>query len=103
LQKKLAEEVTCLVHSRSEYEFALKASGILFESDTAGILKQLNEQQLLQVMEGVPAVEFSMDRLRGGVDLISFLAETGIFPSKGEARKMLLGGGVSVNKLKDRQ
>ncbi len=54
LQKKLAEEVTCLVHSRKDYEFAVKASSILFSNDTAQTLKELNEDQLLQVMEGVP-------------------------------------------------
>lgn len=100
LQKRLAEEVTCFIHGRSDYEFAVKASGILFNNDTAEILQQLNEEQLLQVMEGVPAVEFSKAALQEGVDLVSFLAETKIFPSKGEARKMVQGGGVSINKIK---
>jgi tyrosyl-tRNA synthetase len=100
LQKRLAEEVTCLVHGRKEYEFALKASGILFNNDTAEILQQLNEEQLLQVMEGVPSVDFSKTTLHNGVDLVSFLADTKIFSSKTEARKMILGGGVSINKIK---
>ena len=100
LQKKLAEEVTCFVHNRDEYEFAIKASEILFNNDTAEILKQLNEEQLLQVMEGVPTVEFNKNTAAGEVDLISFLADTKIFTSKGEARKMVLGGGVSINKIK---
>ncbi|MEP7141739.1 MAG: tyrosine--tRNA ligase [Ferruginibacter sp.] len=100
LQKKLAEEVTCFVHSRSEYEFAVKASGILFNNDTAEILLQLNEEQLLQLMEGVPAVDFSKAILHNGIDLVSFLADTKIFSSKGEARKMIQGGGVSINKVK---
>ena len=99
LQKKLAEEVTCFVHSRSEYEFAVKASSILFSNDTAGILKELNEKQLLQVMDGVPAIEISKEQLVEQ-DLVTLLAETQIFPSKGEARKMIAGGGVSINKEK---
>ena len=100
LQKKLAEEVTCFVHSRADYEFAGKAAEILFSNDTADILRQLNEEQLLQVMEGVPTVEFSKAVADAGVDVVSFLADTKIFPSKGEARKMLQGGGVSINKIK---
>ena len=99
LQKRLAEEVTCFVHSRQEYEFALKASSILFSNDTAEILKELNEQQLLQVMDGVPAIEISKDQIENS-DLITLLADTKIFPSKGEAKKMLAGGGVSINKEK---
>ena len=100
LQKKLAEEVTCLVHSRADYEFAVKSSDILFNNDTAAILRQLNEEQLLQVMDGVPTVTISKAILDEGVDVVSFLADTKIFPSKGEARKMLQGGGVSINKNK---
>ena len=96
----MAEEVTCFVHTRDDYEFAIKASEILFNNDTAEILKQLNEEQLLQVMEGVPTVEFNKETAAGGIDLISFLADTKIFTSKGEARKMVQGGGVSINKIK---
>jgi tyrosyl-tRNA synthetase len=100
LQKKLAEELTCFVHGKDDYEFALKASQILFSNDTAAILKNLNEEQLLHVMEGVPTVEFSKEELAAGIDIVSFLANTKIFPSKGEARKMIEGGGVSINKEK---
>jgi len=99
LQKKLAEELTCLVHSRKDYEFAVKASSILFSNDTAQTLKELNEDQLLQVMEGVPSIEIEKERVNN-IDLISLLADTKIFSSKGEARKMLAGGGVFVNKEK---
>lgn len=99
LQKRLAEEVTCLVHSREEYEFALKASSILFSNDTAEVLKELNEKQLLQVMDGVPSIEISKEQLDQS-DLVTLLADAKIFPSKGEARKMLAGGGVSINKEK---
>ncbi len=100
LQKRLAEEITCFVHSRSDYEFAVKASGILFNNDTAEILRQLNEEQLLQVLEGVPTVDFSKTTIHNGVDVVSFLTGTKIFSSKGEARKMIQGGGVNINKIK---
>ncbi|MEO6681759.1 MAG: tyrosine--tRNA ligase [Ginsengibacter sp.] len=99
LQKRLAEEVTCLVHSRKDYEFALKASSILFSNDTAEILKELDEKQLLQVMDGVPTIQITKEQFENE-DLITLLANTSIFPSKGEARKMLNGGGVSINKEK---
>ncbi|MBC7688962.1 MAG: tyrosine--tRNA ligase [Aquabacterium sp.] len=100
LQKKLAEEVTCFVHSRTDYEFAVKASGILFNNDTAEVLAALDEVQLLQVLEGVPAVDFSAETITAGIDVVSFLADAKIFASKGEARKMVQGGGVSINKIK---
>ena len=99
LQKKLAEELTTFVHSKSDYEFAVKASSILFNNDTAQVLKALNEDQLLQVMEGVPSVEIERNRLNG-LDLITLLADTKILPSKGEAKKMLAGGGIFINKEK---
>ncbi|HCL05487.1 MAG TPA: tyrosine--tRNA ligase [Chitinophagaceae bacterium] len=100
LQKKLAEELTCFVHSRADYDFAVKASDILFGNATTAVLQSLNEEQLLQVMEGVPSVEISKTQLAAGYDLISFLAETAIFPSKGEARKMWQSGGIGMNKEK---
>ena len=100
LQKKLAEQLTIFVHSKEDLDFAIKASEILFSNDTAEILKSLNEEQLLQVMDGVPTVEFSKQLISQGYDLISFLAETKIFSSKGEARKMWQGGGVGINKIK---
>ena len=99
LQKRLAEELTCFVHSRSDYEFAVKASSILFSNDTAQILKDLNEEQLLQVMEGVPTIEVEKNKLQNQ-DLVTLLAEIQIFASKGEAKKMLAGGGVFINKEK---
>ena len=100
LQQKLAEEVTTFVHSKKEYEFAVQASQILFSNDTAEILKQLNEEELLQVMEGVPKVDYLKQNLEAGVDIVSFLADTKILPSKGEAKKMVQGGGISINKNK---
>jgi tyrosyl-tRNA synthetase len=99
LQKKLAEELTCFVHSKSDYEFAVKASSILFSNDTAQILNELNEKQLLQVMEGVPAIEIKKEKINN-IDIITLLADSKIFTSKGEARKMLTGGGVFINKEK---
>jgi tyrosyl-tRNA synthetase len=98
LQQKLAEEVTTFVHSKKEYDFAVQASQILFSNETAEILQQLNEDELLQVMEGVPHVDYPKQNL--GADIVSFLADTKVFPSKGEAKKMLQGGGISINKLK---
>jgi tyrosyl-tRNA synthetase len=100
LQKRLAKEITCFVHGEDNYNFAVKASEILFSNDTADILKALNEEQLLQVMEGVPAMEYPKAQLDAGIDIVSFLAATNVFPSKGEAKKMLTGGGVSINKQK---
>jgi len=100
VQKKLAEELTIFVHSKEDYEFAIKASEILFSSDTAEILQSLNEEQLLQVMDGVPTVEITQAKMAEGYDLVSFLADTQIFPSKGEARKMWQSGGIGINKMK---
>lgn len=100
LQKKLAEELTCFVHSRADYDFAVKASDILFGNATTELLQSLSEEQLLQVLEGVPTVEINKSQLEAGYDLVSFLAEAEIFPSKGEARKMWQSGGIGLNKEK---
>ncbi|OJW81894.1 MAG: tyrosine--tRNA ligase [Bacteroidetes bacterium 46-16] len=100
LQKALAEEMTILVHSKEDLEFAQKASEILFGQSTVDALRSLNEKQLLEVMDGVPQVTGSKDALNDGVDLLTFLAESGVFTSKGEARKMVQNGGVSINKEK---
>jgi tyrosyl-tRNA synthetase len=99
LQKKLAEEITCFVHSRKDYEFALKASSILFNNDTAQLLRELTEEQLLQVMEGVPSMEIEMEKLRE-LDVVTLLADSKVFASKGDAKKMLGQGGVFINKEK---
>ncbi|MFT4062846.1 MAG: tyrosine--tRNA ligase [Edaphocola sp.] len=100
LQKRLAEEITIMVHSREDYEFAVQASGILFGKNTAEALVALNEQDFLEIMDGVPQVRGSLAELATGIDLVQFLADKGIFPSKGEARKMLQAGGVGINKAK---
>ncbi len=100
LQKKLAEEITCFVHSRDDYEFAVKASEILFGNAATEVLASLNEKQLLQVMDGVPTASIERSTLIGGYDIINFLTDTAIFPSKGEAKKMLQAGGIAINKTK---
>ena len=100
LQKKLAEAITCFVHSEEDYQFALKATDILFGNATTDVLQSLNETQLMQVLEGVPTAEVAQAQVQEGYDIVSFLADTQIFPSKGEARKMWQAGGISLNKSK---
>jgi len=100
LQKKLAEELTIFVHGQTELEFALKASDLLFRNDTAEVLQSLTETQLLEIMDGVPQVEVAAADLEAGKDILTFLAETNILPSKGEARKMIQNNGISINKVK---
>ncbi|MFN3530498.1 MAG: tyrosine--tRNA ligase [Bacteroidia bacterium] len=101
LQKALAEEVTVRVHSRDDYEQAVQASEILFGRATAENLQALPEKLLLQIMEGVPQSRVARDLFDAGVELVSLLAEqTSIFPSRGEARKMIQAGGFSLNKTK---
>ena len=100
LQKALAEEMTIMVHSEEDLSFAKQASEILFSQSSVEILRSLNEKQLLEVMEGVPQVTGNKEGLADGIDLITFLADSSVFPSKGEARKMLQNGGVSINKEK---
>ena len=100
LQKNLAAELTKLVHSEEDLNFAIRATEILFGNATTEVLKSLNEAQLLQVMEGVPTVNITLAQLTEGYDLVSLLADTQIFPSKGEARKMWQSGGISINKEK---
>ncbi|MDO4789367.1 MAG: tyrosine--tRNA ligase [Porphyromonas sp.] len=102
LQKKLAEEVTCMVHSREAYDAAVEASAILFGNATKEALAKLDEETLLAVFEGVPSATVSMDKITGeGINILDLLAdETAMFPSRGELRKLLKSGGVSINKKK---
>ncbi len=101
LQKKLAEEVTVMVHSREDYEAAVAASAILFGNNTGEQLKALSEDMFLQVFEGVDTFEVSRNELEAGIGVLDLLAEkTQIFPSKGEARKMIQANGFSMNKEK---
>nr|WP_321358051.1 tyrosine--tRNA ligase [uncultured Draconibacterium sp.] len=101
LQKKLAEEVTTMVHSREEYNMAIEASQILFGKGTADQLRKLNESTFLAVFEGVPQFNISKDELAAGINVIDLLAEkTEVFPSKGELRRTIKGNGLSINKEK---
>ncbi|MDR1370017.1 MAG: tyrosine--tRNA ligase [Dysgonamonadaceae bacterium] len=99
LQKKLAEEVTVMVHSREDYDAAVEASNILFGNSTSDALKKLDEETLLAVFDGVPQFEISKSDLGSkAVDL--FTEKAAVFPSKGELRKLVQSGGVSINKDK---
>jgi tyrosyl-tRNA synthetase len=102
LQKKLAEEVTVMVHSREDYELALEASNLLFGKATKESLVKLDEQTLLDVFSGVPTFEVDKALLAGeGIKAVDLFAEkTQCFPSKSEMRKLTQGGGVSLNKEK---
>ena len=100
LQKRLAAELTTLVHNADDLAFAIRATEILFGNATTEVLQSLNEDQLLQVMEGVPTANITLAQLSEGYDFVSLLADTQIFPSKGEARKMWQAGGLSINKEK---
>ncbi len=101
LQKELAKDITSRVHSTKDYEAAVEASGILFGSGTAESLLKISENDFLSVFEGVPQVVISKNEIEKGIDIIEFLSDkTKIFPSRGEARKMLEGGGISLNKEK---
>ncbi len=101
LQKALAKEITVRVHSEMDYNTALEASEILFGKGTEESLKKLSEEDFLSVFEGVEQFEITKSEIEIGIHVIDLLAEkTKIFPSKGEARKMIQGGGVAVNKLK---
>ena len=100
LQKRLGEEVTCMVHSRADYEMAVEASNILFGKATKESLQRLDEATLLSVFDGVP--RFTVDRGQAiGAKAVDLFAETTqCFASKGEMRKLVQGGGVSLNKEK---
>ena len=99
LQKTLAKEITTMIHSAEEYEKAVEASQILFGGATSEALRRLDEQTLLQVFEGVP--QFTITKEQLGCAFVDLAADlTKVFPSKGECRKMVQGGGVALNKEK---
>jgi tyrosyl-tRNA synthetase len=101
LQKRLAEEITTMVHSQEEYEMAVEASQILFGKGTAEQLRKLNESTFLAVFEGVPQFTVEKAEVENGVNVIDLLAEkTEVFPSKGELRRTIQGNGLSINKEK---
>ena len=99
LQKLLAREVTIMVHGEAEYENAVKASQMLFGKATADDLRSLDEKTFLAVFDGVPTFEIAREKLPMNI-LEALAVETQVFPSKGEARKMIQGNGFSVNKEK---
>lgn len=101
LQKKLAEEVTVMVHSRDDYNAVVEASQILFGKGTTETLKNMNEKTFLSVFEGVPAFDINKALMDGNMTFSSLCTETtNVFASKGELRRMVQGGGVSINKAK---
>ena len=99
LQKRLAKEVTLMVHSQEEYDSAVEASQILFGDSTSEVLKKLDEATLLDVFSGVTQYEIDREDLLNGIRAIDLLVDkSAVFPSRGEMRKMVQSGGVSVNK-----
>ena len=103
LQTALAKDITIRVHSLDDYNTAIKASSILFGNSVTEDLQSLDEETLLSVFEGVPQVTVgrsSFEASNSITDLLSEVTKAVIFPSKGEARKMIQGGGVSINKIK---
>lgn len=101
LQKALAEEITIRTHSADALQTALKTSEFLFGNGSLDFLKSLSETEILEVFEGLPQFRINKDELGAGINATDLFAEkTTVFPSKGEARKMIAGGGVSLNKEK---
>lgn len=101
LQKKLAVEVTRMVHSEEDLNTAMEATDILFGKGTTETLKKLDESTFLSVFEGVPTYRIEPVALQQGINIADLLGDlTEVFPSKGEARRMIKGGGVSINKAK---
>jgi tyrosyl-tRNA synthetase len=98
LQKTLSRELTVMVHNQTAYDAAVEASQILFSDNTTAALQQLNKEQLLDILDGVP--QFTLGAINEAPKLIDVLASTGIMPSKGEARKMIQSGAISINKQK---
>ncbi|MDE7426177.1 MAG: tyrosine--tRNA ligase [Muribaculaceae bacterium] len=101
LQKRLAQEITTMVHSKEDYEAAVEASQILFSNNTYDILHKIDEATLLSVFEGVPTFEVSRADIENGVKLCDLLVDSAkVFPSKSEMRKMTQQGALSINKEK---
>ncbi len=101
LQQRLAKEVTIMVHGEEEYLAAVEATQVLFGKGTKESLEQMNENTFLEVFDGVPQYKLTKNQLEQGISLVELLAvQTNILPSKGEARKLLLAGGISLNKEK---
>jgi tyrosyl-tRNA synthetase len=100
LQKTLAQELTTMIHSQADYEAAIETSNVLFNGSLDD-LSSLNEETFLDIFEGLPQFVLSLGDLENNLNLLDLLAEkTKVFPSKSEAKKMILGGGISINKEK---
>ncbi len=101
LQKRLAKEVTCMVHGEEEYSKAVEASQILFGKVTTASLAKLDKETFFEVFEGVPTYAIDRSKLDDGVPIVELLAtETAVFPSKGDLRRTIKGNGLSLNKVK---
>jgi tyrosyl-tRNA synthetase len=101
IQKRLAQEVTEMVHGKEAYDFAVEASQILFGKGVTDTLRKMDERTLLSVFEGVPVFEVPLSVVQAGINVVDLLTDaSAVFPSKGEARRTIAGGGVSINKEK---
>ncbi len=101
VQRALAEDITIRTHSQEAYDTAIKTTDFLFGNGSLEFLNQLNDTELLEVFEGVPQFMIAKNELSSGINIVDLLsAHAAVFPSKGEARKMIQGGGVSINKQK---
>jgi tyrosyl-tRNA synthetase len=101
LQKALAEEITIRTHSENDLQTALKTSEFLFGTGSVDFLNQLSDEEVLEVFEGIPQFKISLSELSSGVNVVDLLAEkSSVFASKGEAKKMIQGGGVALNREK---
>lgn len=101
VQRRLAEDITIRTHSQEAYDTAIKTTDFLFGNGSLEFLNQLNDTDLLEVFEGVPQFVIAKNELSSGINAVDLLSvNASVFPSKGEARKMIQGGGVSINKQK---
>ncbi len=100
VQRTLAKDITIRTHDEESYQTAIKTSDLLFGNGSVEFLDSLDHDEVLDVFEGIPQYKIDKSRLEAGVNIVDLLTETSVFPSKGEARKMIQGGGVSLNKEK---
>lgn len=100
IQKALAKDITIRTHDEESYETAIKTSDLLFGNGSIDFLDSLDHEEVLDVFEGIPQYKIEKASLEKGMNIVDLLAEASVFPSKGEARKMIQGGGVSLNKEK---
>jgi len=101
LQKALAKDITIRVHGEAEYEKAVKSSEFLFGNSDIAFLNELSDAEIIGIFEGVPNFNIEKNALTAGINAVDLLAaQTAVFPSKGEAKKMIQGGGVAINKAK---